>query len=180
MSNTFESINLITNINIGDFNMETKNFCDACLRTDKYCVDYWAAGQQIIIATNRFKVVLSRTAIDEIYGYDFMNGLANSSLNVDSINCYIDKHIKDIVKAGREYKIVRVIALKDDEFNIDEPVIITDNIDNHIVCPLQMVTDYIATNFNAGKTIDNLTSYEVMEIMQAVKQLYSSDYDTIQ
>lgn len=180
MSNTFDYNNLITNINIGDFNMETKNYCDVCLRTDKYCVDYWAAGQQIIIATNRFKVVLPRTTLDKICDYDFVNGLANSSFNVEAINSYIDRYIKDIINAGREYKIVRVIALKDDEFNIDEPVIITDNIDNHIVCPLQMVTNYIAANFNAGKTIDNLTSYEVMEIMQAVKQLYSSDYDTIQ
>ena len=160
--------------------METKNYCDVCFRTDKYCIDYWAARQQITITTNRFKVVLPRTTLDKIYNDDFVNCLANTSFNVDAINCFIDSHIKDIVKAGREYKIVRVIALKDDEFNIDEPVIITDNIDNHVVCPLQMVTNYIAANFNADKTIDNLTSYEVMEIMQAVKQLYSSDYDTIQ
>ena len=180
MSNTFDYNNLITNINIGDFNMETKNYCNVCFRTNKYCIDYWSAKQQITIATNWFKVVLSRTTIDEIYGYDFMNGLANSSLNVESINCYIDKHIKDIVKAGREYKIVRVIALKDNEFSVDEPVIITDNVDNHIVCPLQMVTNYIAANFDIGETIDNIPQYKIVEIMNHVKKLYNGNYDTVQ
>ena len=172
MSNTFGSINLIININIGDFKMETKNYCDACLRTDKYYINYCAVSKQITITTNRFKVVLSKDIFDSIYEFDFINGLSNQGLNRDAINCYIDKHIVDIVEAGRKYKIVRVVALKDNEFNIDEPVIITDNIDNHIVCPLQLVTNYIASNFDKDKTIDNLNEREIIEIMNAIEELY--------
>ena len=153
--------------------METKNYCDVCLRTDKYCIDYWAAKQQITITNNRFKIVLPRTTLDKIYDYDFVNGLANSSFNVEAINSYIDRYIKDIINAGREYKIIRVIALKENEFNVNEPVIITDNVDNYVVCPLQMVTDYIAANFDSGKTIDNLSRHEIVEIMDVVKQLYA-------
>ena len=94
-------------------------------------------------------------------------------MNVESINNYIDSHIKDIIKAGREYKIVRIFALKKNEFNVDEPVIITDNISNHIVCPLQTVTNYIAANFDTGKTIDNLNEREIIEIMNAIEELYN-------
>ena len=153
--------------------METKNYCNTCLKTDKYCVDYWAAKQQITIATNRFKIILSRDTLDKIYDFDFLNELSNQGMNVESINNYIDSHIKDIIKAGREYKIVRIFALKKNEFNVDEPVIITDNISNHIVCPLQTVTNYIAANFDTGKTIDNLNEREIIEIMNAIEELYN-------
>lgn len=160
--------------------MVTKIYCDVCLRTDKYCIDYYAVYQQITITTNRFKIVLPRTTLDKIYNTDFIKELSDAAFDVETINNYINAHIKDIIKAGRNYKIVKVIALKDNEFNVDNPVIITDNIDNHIVCPLQLVTNYIAANFEEGKNIDNLSQYEIMEVMQAVKRLYTNEYDTVQ
>lgn len=160
--------------------METKIYCDVCLRTDKYCVDYYAVYQQITITTNRFKIVLPRTTLDKIYNTDFIKELSDAAFDVETINNYINSHIKDIIKAGRDYKIVRVIALKENEFNVDEPVIITDNIDNHVVCPLQTVINYITINFEDGKNIYNLSQYEIMEVMQAVKRLYAGEYDTVQ